>query len=109
MLAVQLANYWSDYDDIAFDVSLKAVTYHPVLPKATLQIGGGTRPTISVETPAGAVCQLQSSDAGGQGGWQLMQAFTNSSGGLKTFEDTGQNGRLPPRSVAARYYRIIPF
>src|SRR5207253_2087999 len=36
-IAVLVSNYWSSWDDVAFDVSLKAVQYHPVTPRLTVQ------------------------------------------------------------------------
>jgi len=109
VIAIQLSNYWSDYDDIAFDVSLKAVMYHPVLPKASLAMSGSNAPSVSVETPPGMVCQIQSCDNMRTNVWQTMQVFTNSAGGVKTYQDTGQNGRAAPGSVSSRYYRVVQF
>jgi len=38
-----------------------------------------------------------------------MQTFTNTAGGVQTFQDTGQNGRVPPMNVPNRFYRLAPF
>ncbi len=109
LVAVQLGNYWSDYDDIAFDVCLKAVIYNPVLPRLSFQYAGGTAPNIAVATPPKSLWRLQSSDQTARTGWQLMQAFTNSAGGWQAFQDTGQNGRCLPEQATSRVYRLIPF
>ena len=109
VLAVQLNNYWSDYDDIAFDISLKAVIHHPVLPRATLHCSPTNAPVVSVETAPHAVFSLLSSDALTTTNWQTMLVFTNLTGGLQRFEDTGQNNRLPPGLVPGRYYRVVPY
>jgi hypothetical protein len=108
-VAVLVSNYWSTWDDVAFDVSLKAIPYHPVLPRMAAQKVAQANPTLSVETPAGSIWQLQSSDSLSPAHWQPMQTFTNNAGGLQSFIDTGQNGRLPPAAVRSRFYRLVPF
>ncbi len=109
-LAVQLGNWWSDYDIVAFDVSLKAIPYHPILPKLQFQFSNSS-PSVSVETPLNSVWTLQSRDAmsAGGAGWQLMQTFTNTIGGVQSFQDTGQNGRTAPSNAGIRLYRLVPF
>jgi hypothetical protein len=62
-----------------------------------------------VETPAGSIWQLQSADALTGNSWQLMQTFTNATGGTESFTDNGQNSRPPPETVGARLYRVVPF
>jgi hypothetical protein len=38
-----------------------------------------------------------------------MQVFTNTTGGVQTVQDNGQNGRPPPNQVRNRFYRLVPF
>jgi hypothetical protein len=109
VIAILLGNTWSDYDDLAFDISLKAVPYHPILPRLNFQHSGSSGPAISVETPRGSVWSLRSCDEMSTGPWQPMLNFTNTAGGLQTFQDTGQNGRPLPASVARRFYRLTPY
>jgi hypothetical protein len=108
-LAVQVGNTWaSDWDDVAFDVSLKAVFSNPHAPRLSVQRTQPNGTQVQVETPIG-IWQIQSCDGMPAINWQVMQTFTNSVGGVQTFPDTGQNGRLPPASVSGRFYRLVPF
>ena len=95
-LAVLLSNQWSTWDDIAFDVSLKAVPIHPIIPRLTMNAA-----RFSVEASSGTIWQIQSCDDLRTGTWQLMQAFTNNTGGVQTFQDTGQNAGLLPGMCGA--------
>ncbi|HWX20449.1 MAG TPA: hypothetical protein VN578_11165 [Candidatus Binatia bacterium] len=110
-LAVQLSNTWgSDYDDIAFDVSLSAVAaVHPAALRLALACPPLATPQLTVTTPAGSLWQIQSCDGLSRGNWQLMQTFTNLAGGAQSFLDTGQNGRSPPSAVRSRLYRVLPY
>jgi hypothetical protein len=108
-VAVAIGNSWSDYDDVAFDLALKVVPYHPILPQLTLRYGGTGNPSISVETAPGTIWQLQSSDQMSFEDWQVVQTFTNTGNQVQTFLDTGQDGRTPPGNVSNRYYRLKPF
>ena len=45
--AVQIKNTWSDYDDIAFDLSLKVELYHSIIPHLTVQSVDGSSPFLS--------------------------------------------------------------
>jgi hypothetical protein len=107
-IAIQLGNTWSDYDDIAFDLSLKAVRYAPTTPSLVLNYSNSTNPSLTAETVPGTVWQLQSRDTISSSGWDLLQTFTNSTGGTQTFIDQGQNGRVAPGKVPARFYRLVP-
>jgi len=106
---VQVSNWWSTWDDVAFDLSLKAVTYHPVIPHLTAQSGSPNAARISVETPPASIWQLQSCDNLSSANWQLMQTFTNSAGAAQSFQDTGQNNRPAPTAIRSRFYRLVPF
>ena len=110
IIAVKVGNTWaSDWDDVAFDVSLRAVPYHPVVPRLTAQSAFSSVPRLSVETPTGSIWQIQSCDGLPPVNWQVMQTFTNTVGGVQTFQDTGQNGRGLPINVRSRFYRLAPF
>ena len=109
-IAVKVGNTWaSDWDDVAFDVSLRAVLYHPVVPRLTAQCAPPGAPRLSVETPAGSIWQIQSCDGMPPVNWQVMETFTNTVGGVQTFQDTGQNGRVPPTHAGSHFYRLAPF
>jgi hypothetical protein len=107
-LAVQVGNTWAtDWDDVAFDVSLKAIFANPTTPRLTVQCTQPGSTYVLVEASAG-IWQIQSCD-GLSAPWQPMLAFTNSGASTLTFPDTGQSGRLPPASVRGRFYRLVPF
>ena len=94
---------------MAFDVSLRAVLYHPVVPRLTAQRGPPGEARLSVETPVNSIWRIESSDGLSPANWELMETFTNTAGGVQTLRDTGQNGRLPPGNVPGRFYRLAPF
>jgi hypothetical protein len=107
-VAVQVGNYWSDFDNVAFDVSLKAVSHHDAS-SLRLVMQSAQPPLLSVTTPPGTLWQLQSCDALGTNDWQVMQVFTNTGTAPQVFSDTGQNGRPAPATVRSRVYRLLPF
>jgi hypothetical protein len=122
-IAVALHNVWAvDYDDIAFDMNLKAVTgtpeANPSLNISTQLIqagaganGGGSLLTpqinLSVSVPPNTVWRIESAESLA-GPWQLMEVITNTLAAPLSIVDTGQNGRLPPSAVPARFYRLVP-
>src|SRR6185312_3828340 len=121
-IAVAIHNTWAtDYDDIAFDMDLKAVL-SPALNTPHLDIlpqinqGGGlinnglttdSQINLNVSVPANSIWRVESSDAV-TGPWQLVQIITNTSTAPLSILDTGQNGRLPPSAVPTRFYRLVP-
>jgi hypothetical protein len=106
-VAVQLGNYWSDFDAVAFDVSLTAVRHTPtVTPHLQWQSAG--QHALSVNAPVG-IWNIESSDSLATNVWQVMQSFTNATGGTQVISDTGQNGRPLPSTVRSRFYRLVPF
>lgn len=107
-VAIQMGNFWSAYNDVAFDVRLQAISFEPLVPRATLESKTGQVPTVAVQTPPGSIWQLESSDTP-TGPWQVMEVFTNLAEGTETFQDTGQNGRPSPQAVPNRCYRLVPF
>ncbi|HUR47292.1 MAG TPA: VCBS repeat-containing protein, partial [Candidatus Saccharimonadales bacterium] len=109
-LAIQLNNTWApDFDDVAFDVSLRGVAFKPVYPrfKSVTKEGAGVK--LGIELPLGAVWQVESSDAFSASNWSVMSVLTNSISGAQTLWDTGQNGRPPPSNTGTRSYRIQPY
>jgi hypothetical protein len=108
-IAVQLNNYWSSWDDVAFDIRLQAIGYRLSVPTLTLQHGASGDTTLVVDAPRGTIWQLQSRDGFAGAPWQSMQTFTNATGEAKTVIDAGQNGRPAPSSIASRFYRLVPF
>jgi hypothetical protein len=120
-IAVALNNVWAtDWDDIAFDMDLKAVngsaTVDPRLDiSPQLSLGGGLNgglpvlPQISLDisVPSNTIWRAESADSL-SGPWQLMEIVTNAVPGPLSILDTGQNGRLPSTAVPMRFYRLVP-
>jgi hypothetical protein len=107
-VGVQLSNWWSTWDDVAFDISLKAVSYHPIIPHLTMQSGSVNGMRVLAEAPTGSIWQLQSCDEISRTNWQVMQIFTNNTGAFQSFMDTGQNNRPAPAAARSRFYRLVP-
>jgi hypothetical protein len=107
-VAVMVSNYWSTWDDVAFDLSLKAVVYQPAATKLDLRITGGL-PSVSINAPTGTIWQIQSCDNLASPVWQTMQVVTNLIPGIQFVNDIGQNGRIAPALAHSRYYRLLPY
>lgn len=108
-LAVQMGNYFeTGWDDVAFDLNLRIIPSTNAQPRLESVRRNVSTSTLTILSPALSVFRVESID-GLNATWQLVQTVTNSSGGLQTITDSGQNGRLPPSSVPNRFYRLIPF
>jgi hypothetical protein len=107
-IAVLLRNTWSDYDDIAFDLRLQAITRpRPTAVRFSVQCPAPNSSVLSAETPAGTIWQIQSSEDISDR-WQWLHAFTNSAGLPQSFRDT-RDGGTPSSGSPARFYRLLPF
>ena len=123
-IAVALKNVWAvDWDDIAFDMDLKAVTsvaaQNPSLNISARTVygtqsypgGGGPVPftqiSVNASVPPNTVWRVESAD-NLSGPWQFMDVVSGSSSGESSVIDSGQNGRLAPWQVPARFYRLVP-
>jgi hypothetical protein len=122
-IAVALKNVWAtDWDDIAFDLDLKAVTSTAAqspdveISAQVLQGGGGANggppnlfPQISlnISAPPNTVWRLESADTL-TGPWQLVESVSNTVGGVFSVIDTGQNGRSATSAATQRFYRLVP-
>jgi hypothetical protein len=122
-IAVALKNVWAvDWDDIAFDLDLKAVTgsvandpyldisTQPLLGSGAANGGNGlTTPQINlnISVAPNTIWRVESADSLA-GPWQLVDVVSNTLSSILSVVDTGQNGRLPPFSVPARFYRLVP-
>ena len=100
-VAVQMGNTWSDYDDVAFDVSLKAVAYQSTTPNLGVSNTADGHASLEMSAAAGTVWQLQACRSLSQSNWQSLEVFTNSDGLPKFFVD--------PFSGSSRFYRLKPF
>jgi len=102
-IGVILRNTWAaDFDDVAFDVGLKAIPYSAGSAKLALDQTG---PSIVVEamTPPGTIWQLRSCESINCEPWRLLEVFTNSGGIHRVLDD-----RLISPS-ATRFYQLMPF
>ena len=102
-IGVILRNTWAaDFDDVAFDVGLKAIPYPASAAKLSLDRSG---PSIVVEaiTPPGTIWQLRSCESINCEPWRLLEIFTNAGGTHRVLDD-----RLISPS-AARFYQLAPF
>lgn len=108
-LAILLGNTWaSDFDDVAFDVSLKAVNFKPVYPKFGTLAKDSSGVRLGINVPPGSIWQIQSADAFGSAQWQTLGYLTNTAQGPQSIYDTGQNGRKHPSQAPTRTYRLQP-
>jgi hypothetical protein len=99
-LAVQIGNTWSDYDDVAFDVSLKAVTYRAFVPNLAVRRSADATELVA-DTPLGTIWQLQSCDTLSELNWRNLQSFTNTAGALQTI--------AAPATGSQAFYRLVPY
>jgi hypothetical protein len=104
-LAVQIGNYWSDYDDVAFDLCLKAVPYQPPATHLSIQCSNTNSPLLCVQAPPMTVWQLQSSDSVDPGTWKLLQVFTNTTGTTSILQDPAPS----PARPSHKFYRLVPY
>lgn len=114
-IAVLLNNVWQpSWDDVAFDLNLKAITQAPPAEARFNAINLESSPLQAVEEinlqvmfPAQGVWRVESTDSLSPPYWRLVDQVTNNLPGVLSLRDTGQNGRLPPRQSSARFYRLI--
>jgi hypothetical protein len=101
-IGIILQNTWaSDFDDIAFDVNLKAIPYGGVTGQLKLL---GTAPQIVLEcaTPAGTLWQVRSCDSFAEARWRILDVFTNTTGPVRFVID-------PEPARSSRFYQLVPF
>ncbi|MDQ6630305.1 MAG: FG-GAP-like repeat-containing protein, partial [Verrucomicrobiota bacterium] len=107
-IGVILNNTWQwDWDNIAFDVSLKAV---PAAVSARFQ-SIRYQPAgvdLQISAPVGSSVRVESRDSL-TAPWQAMQTLDNISTSSIWIFDFGQNGRTPPSAASQRFYRIVSF
>lgn len=98
-IAVQVSNLVQPtWDDVAFDVSLKAI---PVATAAnSLSIAAGNPITLRAQTPAGTIWQVEAADTLA-GPWNSVAIFTNLSGGKIDLQDTASSPK--------KFYRFSPY
>jgi hypothetical protein len=66
--------------------------------------------TLTVQAPSNSIWSVESKDSmAGTQNWQLVGSWTNGTATNFVMRDTGQDGRPPPQSVKARFYRVVPY
>jgi len=99
VIAVKLGNAWQPaWDDVAFDLSLRAIPERSGPPKLTVTKNGGAGMVLSAETPLGSIWRVDTSET--LVSWQPLATFTNTVG-TRWVLDAGSSG-------AARFYRLVP-
>jgi hypothetical protein len=101
-IGVILQNTWaSDFDDIAFDLNLKAISYRGAAAQLKLL---ATAPQVLLEcaTPAGTLWQVRSRDSFSDGRWRLVDVFTNTTAQIRLVLDPGG-------ATSSRFYQLVPF
>lgn len=101
------------WDDVAFDLSLKALAYAPdglsldISREASLPLQTGQAVNLDILAPAQSVWRVESKDSFSAPNWQLVDILTNGASGALRLRDTGQNGRVPPEQTSHRFYRLL--
>ena len=101
-IAVILQNTWAtDFDDIAFDISIKAIPYRAT--SAQLKFLQ-TAPDVRLQCilPAGTIWELHACNGLSGMPWQVMDIFTNISAASRDVTDAGAIDHT-------RFYRLVPF
>jgi hypothetical protein len=107
-LAVQLQNYFEQgWDDLSFDVALKANFYGDYAPKINSVQRSGNNAIVNMSSGAGNIMRLESTDKL-QDLWKFVDSITNLGGQNISIIDFGQNGRPLPSAVTNRFYRVTP-
>lgn len=107
-LAVQLQNYFEQgWDDLSFDVALKANFYGDYGPKINSVQRSGNNAIVNMSSGAGNIMRLESTDKL-QDLWKFVDSITNLGGQNISIIDFGQNGRPLPSAVTNRFYRVTP-
>jgi hypothetical protein len=107
IIGVMLQNTWqSDWDNVAFDISLRVIrSTPPSIPQfiSIVREANGSA-TIALRGPTNTTWTLESLDADGQ--WEIVQAVTFDASGSAIVQDSGQNGRPAPLATLSRLYRL---
>ncbi len=113
LIAVQLNNTLTEsWDDVAFDMDLKVMpgSVPGGAARITSMTKDATGVTLTVQAPANSIWSVESKDGFSNAqSWQWVGSWTNGTATSFVMRDTGQNGRLPPQSVRARFYRVVPY
>ncbi|HWD19667.1 MAG TPA: hypothetical protein VHB20_10345 [Verrucomicrobiae bacterium] len=108
-VAVQVNNVWDpDWDNVAFDVSLKAVFAAGGAARIVAVQRGASVVNLEISALPGSSVRVESQDRLGDP-WQVVQTLANVTTNTVWATDSGQNGRSAPSSVGNRFYRVISY
>ena len=103
-IAVILQNTWAtDFDDIAFDLNLKAIPYRGAKPQLKI-IPNALSVVLQSSLPAGTLWQIRSSDSLSGTPWHILATLTNATA-LPQLRTTIDLEPLP----ASRFYQLSPY
>ena len=107
VIAVMLQNTWQpDWDNVAFDVSLKGVRATANVPGFTsIKYGANGAVALNLAGPPNSSWLLESLDSSIPN-WALVQTIAFDVTGQATVVDNGQNGRPAPSATLSRFYRL---
>jgi VCBS repeat protein len=108
-IAVILQNTWAtDFDDIAFDLNLKAIPYRGTPPQLKLLSSPSEpvtlRRSLESSTPPNTLWQIRSCDSLSGTPWRVLATFTNTTTlpQLRTIID-------PEPMRQCRFYQLVPY
>jgi hypothetical protein len=111
-LGIVLNNTWQpDWDNVAFDVSLRAMPSSlpaPANASFTSVQPSANSVTLNIDCPQGSAWRVEFNDTFGIGSWSTLTDVTNQNGGPVTITDNGALGRSAPRLPGSRFYRLQP-
>jgi hypothetical protein len=114
LIAVMVQNAWaSDWDNVAFDLSLRAVPAPPTSPTlasarfSSIRVNSDGSIQLRITGPAQTALQIQSAGAAnGAGSWQMVQSVVTDGSGAA--EVTDPSASFSPNTQSkARFYRLI--
>lgn len=107
-IGVIIGNTWSDYDDVAFDLSLKALLHEANTARLELTSGPSGGATLWAAGPSGTIWDLQTSDTLSPPNWTVLEGFTNLAIGPRALFGTGATGLPSSNGAGARFFRLVP-
>jgi hypothetical protein len=106
-IAVILQNTWAtDFDDIAFDLNLKAIPYRCAAPQLKLTTSAlSLQTTLQSSTPPNTLWQIRSCDYLSGAPWRILATFTNATSLLPQLRAI-----IDPEPMGnSRFYQLSPY
>jgi hypothetical protein len=111
-MAVMVQNgFASSWDNVAFDMSLKAIPARAAGPAqfSSIQVEGDGAIELHLTGPRGSAWRLECAESPHPGSnWHTIQSVIfDSDAGVRVM-DRGQNGQSHPQADGTRFYRLVP-